>query len=198
MSSSKTCCWWKGNKSLNIVFFWTCGAFVGPVALQCMFFSDAHQKLSGSVLDLLRYLKAIILTSKHWCSWCTYGSWNLHLPSSAFICVERSTTTFRKATKESFLDANGSLGWERRGCPIGNSKFHSSRTHPMPNHFFSGCLMKGGLYLDHHSGWYFGLNRESGLFHNRQINRLQASNPIQARIPVAYLQARIQFMIINW
>ena len=95
--------------------------------------------------------------------------WKLK-PSSAFICVERPTTTFRKATKESFLDANGSLGWERRGCPncpIGNSKFHSSRTHPMPNHFFSGCLMKGGLYLDHHSGWYFGLNRESGLFHNR-------------------------------
>ena len=95
--------------------------------------------------------------------------WKLK-PSSAFICVERPTTTFRKATKESFLDANGSLGWERRGCPncpIGNSKFHSSRTHPMPNHVFSGCLMKGGLYLDHHSGWYFGLNRESGLFHNR-------------------------------
>ena len=78
--------------------------------------------------------------------------WKLK-PSSAFICIERPTTTFRKATKESFLDANGSLGWERRGCPIGNSKFHSSRTHPMPNHFFSGCLMKGGIYTLPGSFW---------------------------------------------
>ena len=32
-------------------------------------------------------------------------------PPGAFICVERSTTTFRKATKESFLEAQkGNLG----------------------------------------------------------------------------------------